>query len=283
VDLDAVARRLSSFFSAGSDLFEEVAKYRGARRLYHERLSERFPLTDERSTRLRFHVQTAGSSLTAQQPLNNITRAAYQALAAVLGGAQSLHVSAYDEALCVPSEAAAITALRTQQVLAAETGVTRTVDPLGGSHYVESLTDELQRRAERLLAEIDGQGGLVCAVESGWVHRLVLDTAYRRQLAVASGELEIVGVNAHTGEVPARVELFRVPETVGPQSRKLAALRARRDGGALSARLEALRRAAAGSDNTLPALVDAVRAGATLGECCQVFRDLHGGWRQPLA
>lgn len=282
VSCESVAPRLSSFFSADNDFFEEVAKYRAARRTYHEELSSRFGLTDPRSTKLRFHVQTAGSALTAQQPLNNIARSAYHALAAVLGGAQSLHISAYDEALCVPSEAAAVTALRTQQILIEETGVVRTADPLGGSYFVESLTAEIGGRVTDLLEEIDRLGGLVPAVQTGWVHELILGTAYRRELAITSGERRVVGVNVHTGDVPVPVELFRVPETLDRQRDKLERHLAGRDGEEVERRLVELRTAAAGESNTFPFLLAAARAGATVGECSGVFRDLHGGWHQPL-
>jgi len=280
--IDSFAPRLSSFFTADNDLFEEVAKYRAARRVYHRLFEERFHPSDPRSSRLRFHVQTSGSALTAQQPLNNVTRAAYHALAAVLGGAQSLHVSAYDEALCLPSEAAALTALRTQQVLVHETGVTRTVDPLAGSYYVEHLTAEMERRILAYLSQVDELGGLVRAVDSGWVHRELMGTSYDREIAITSGERKVVGVNCFTDDVPLEIELFRFPSALEQQKATLAQLRAERDEARTQAALDRLREAVEGDGNSMPYLIDAVQAGASVGECCDVFRDLHGGWQQPL-
>ena len=280
--VDSFAPRLSSFFTADNDLFEEVAKYRAARRVYHRMFEERFAPRDPRSSRLRFHVQTSGAALTAQQPLNNVARAAYHALAAVLGGAQSLHVSAYDEALCLPSEAAALTALRTQQVLVHETGVARTADPLAGSYYVEHLTNEMERRILAYLAQLDELGGLVAAVESGWVHHELLGTSYDRELAITSGERKVVGVNCFTDDVPIEIELFRFPSALEHQVETLEELRRTRDAGAAAKAIAELRKAAAGRENTLPRLIDAVEAGASIGECCDVFRELHGGWQQPL-
>ena len=280
--IDSFAPRLSSFFTADNDLFEEVAKYRAARRVYYRLFQERFGPKDPRSSRLRFHVQTSGSALTAQQPLNNITRASYHALAAVLGGAQSLHVSAYDEALCLPSEAAALTALRTQQVLVHETGVTRTADPLAGSYYVEHLTDEMERRILAYLEEIDALGGLVRAVESGWVHRELMGTSYDREIAITSGEKKVVGVNCFTDDVPLQIELFRFPSALEQQRATLEELRLRRDQDDVDRTLGRLREAVERDENTMPHLIAAVQAGASIGECCDVFRALHGGWHQPL-
>jgi methylmalonyl-CoA mutase N-terminal domain/subunit len=280
--VDGTAPRLSAFFTAASDLFEEVAKFRAARRVYHRELTERFAPQDPRSTRLRFHVQTAGSALTAQQPLNNVARAALHGLAAVLGGAQSLHVSAYDEALCVPSETAALTALRTQQILQLETGITRSIDPLAGSYLVESLTDEIDQRVTALLREIDERGGLVEAVRTGWVHQQVLDEAYRLTTGVDSGERPIVGVNVGQHATPVPIATFAVPEALPRQRATLERLRATRDQATVAKSLRRLDECAAGGGNTMPVLIDLVDAGATLGECCQVFRNRHGGWQQPL-
>jgi methylmalonyl-CoA mutase N-terminal domain/subunit len=280
--VDSFAHRLTSFLTADNDFFEEIAKYRAVRRVYQREFSQRFAPDDPRSSMLRFHVQTAGSALTAQQPLNNITRAAYHGLAAVLGGAQSLHISAYDEALSIPSEAAALTALRTQQLLQLETGVTATADPLGGSYFVESLTSELDRRITDTVAEIDELGGLVAAVEKGWVHDILLDNAYRREVEVCSGERKVVGVNCHTEQTRLRISPFRVPDALERQRDKLTCIRAGREQSAVDAALAALKAVVASGANTMPALVDAVREGATLGECCAVFRAAHGGWIQPL-
>jgi methylmalonyl-CoA mutase, N-terminal domain len=280
--VDPVARRLSAFFTAGSDLFEEVAKYRAARRIYHEVLTDRFSPEDERSTRLRFHVQTSGSALTAAQPLNNVARAALHGLAAVLGGAQSLHISAFDEALCVPSELAALTALRTQQILLAETGVTRSIDPLAGSYLVEHLTDEIDSRVRETLATIDELGGLVEAVNTGWVHARVLDTACRATADIDEGRRQVVGVNVSANQEPIPIETFDVPETLTRQRERLVRVRSRRDNEVVAGALNRLDRCVVEGTNTMPALIDAAEAGATLGQCCDVFRGRHGGWRQPL-
>lgn len=280
--IDTFAPRLSSFFSADSDFFEEIAKYRAARRIYAHLFHERLGAQNPKSMMLRFHVQTAGSALTAQQPLNNISRAAYHALAAVLGGAQSLHVSAYDEALCIPSEIAALTALRTQQILLLETGVSKTVDPLAGSYYVESLTTEMEKRITDYIEEIDRLGGLVAAVQQGWVHRDIMRNAYERELAISDGTRKVVGVNCFADATSTPIEIFRVPETVERQLAKLEHLRATRNTLKVEHALAALQKAAQDDENTLPALLDAVKSGATLGECCDVFRLLYGGWRQPL-
>jgi methylmalonyl-CoA mutase N-terminal domain/subunit len=280
--IDTFAPRLSSFFSADSDFFEEIAKYRAARRIYARLFHERLDAQNPKSMMLRFHVQTAGSALTAQQPLNNISRAAYHALAAVLGGAQSLHVSAYDEALCIPSEIAALTALRTQQILLLETGVSKTVDPLAGSYYVESLTTEMEQRITDYIEEIDRLGGLVAAVQQGWVHRDLMRNAYERELAIGDGTRKVVGVNCFEDSTSAPIEVFRVPETVERQRAKLEHLRATRDTLKVEHALAALQKAAQDHENTLPALLDAVKSGATLGECCDIFRLLYGGWHQPL-
>lgn len=280
--IDTFAPRLSSFFSADNDFFEEVAKYRAARRVYANLFQQRLGAQNPKSTMLRFHVQTSGSALTAQQPLNNITRAAYHALAAVLGGAQSLHVSAYDEALCIPSELAALTALRTQQILLYETGASRTIDPLAGSYYVESLTAELEKRILDYIEGLDRLDGLVAAVEQGWVHRDLMRTAYEREMAIADGTRKVVGVNCFQDNAKADIEIFRVPETVERQKAKLERLRATRDSHKVEQALATLRTEAVANHNTLPPLLEAVKSGATLGECCDVFRALHGGWRQPL-
>jgi len=280
--IDSFAPRLSSFFSADNDFFEEVAKYRAARRVYAHLFHERLGARNPRSMMLRFHVQTAGSALTAQQPFNNITRAAYHALAAVLGGAQSLHVSAYDEALCIPSEIAALTALRTQQILLLETGASKTIDPLAGSYYVESLTGEMEKRITDYIEKIDRLGGMVAAVQQGWVHRDLMSNAYERELAIADGTRKVVGVNCFEDSTSAPIEIFRVPETVERQHAKLERLRATRNTLKVEYALETLRKSVQDNENTLPALLDAVKRGATLGECCDVFRSLYGGWRQPL-
>ncbi|AZK97982.1 MULTISPECIES: methylmalonyl-CoA mutase family protein [Streptomyces] len=280
---DSYARRLSGFLAAGNDLIEETAKFRAARRVYHRELSRRFRPLDPASTRLRFHVQTSGSTLTSRQPLNNIIRATVQALAAVLGGAQSLHVSAYDEAVGIPTPEAALTALRTQQILLKENGLAHSVDPLAGSYLIEHVTDELDARATAVLDEIEGQGGLVAAVESGWVHARLLDQAYNTTCMTDSGELPVVGVNCcvTSGEPP--LEVFTPPHAAERQAHKLARLRARRDHRAVAAALDDLTACVKRGDSTMPALLAAAAARATVGECAQVFRTAHGHWHQPLS
>jgi methylmalonyl-CoA mutase, N-terminal domain len=277
LEVDDFAPRLSFFFAAHSDLFEEVAKFRAARRLWARLMHERYQASDA-SARLRFHTQTGGVTLTAQQPLNNVVRVTVQALAAVLGGTQSLHTNAYDEALALPTPESAKLALRTQQVLAHESGAAETVDPLGGSFYVEWLTDRLEARARDYLAEVETRGGAAKAIPffQEEIHR----AAYEHQQAVESGERVIVGVNAHreAGTAP-RVEAPDYASLEAGQRARLAALRSRRDGGAVAAALDAVRRAARGEGNLLPTMVEAVRALTTLGEISDVLRDEWGEYR----
>ncbi|MEW1552113.1 acyl-CoA mutase large subunit family protein [Streptomyces tsukubensis] len=279
---DAYARRLSGFLAAGNDLIEETAKFRAARRVYHRELSRRFPSHDPASTRLRFHVQTSGSTLTARQPLNNVARATVQALAAILGGAQSLHVSAYDEALGIPTPEAALTALRTQQILLQENGLAHSIDPLAGSYLIEHVTDELDARATAILDEIEALGGLVAAVEAGWVHARMLDQAYRTTCLTDTGERPVIGVNCCTMENEPPLKVFSPPPAEERQAHKLADLRARRDHRAVTAALDELTVCVTQGTNTMPALIAAATARATVGECAQVFRTAHGHWRQPL-
>jgi len=258
-----------------------VAKFRGARRLWAEIMRDRFGAKDARSQMLRFHAQTAGSTLTAQQPDNNVVRVAYQALAAVLGGAQSLHTNSMDEALGLPSERAATLALRTQQILAHETGVADVADPLGGAHLIESLTDELCARARVLLSRIDEMGGMVAAIEQGFPQREIQDEAYRTQLAHERGEQVVVGVNAFAGDDGASPNLLRVgPEVEVAQKRRLAELRAGRDRGRAEAAMQRLSAAARGSDNLMPAILDAVRVMCTVGEIADTLRAVFGEHRE---
>ena len=277
LDVDDFAPGLSFFFSADRLFFEEAAKFRAARRMWARLMRDRFGAADE-SCRLRFHAQTAGSSLTAQQPLNNVVRVALQALSAVLGGAQSLHANSYDEALSLPGAEAARLALRTQQVLAAETGVGDTVDPLGGSYFVESLTDALEARARKYIARIDELGGAVRAIDymQDEIHR----AAYRHQRAIERGDLEVVGVNVHDDPVPVETptppDYARLAEE---QRRRLAGLKAARDAPDVEASLARIRRTAAGDANLLPVLIDAVRRRVTLGEISHVLRDVWGEYR----
>ncbi|WP_420448152.1 acyl-CoA mutase large subunit family protein [Candidatus Palauibacter sp.] len=277
LEIDDFAPGLSFFFSADRLFFEEVAKFRAARRMWARLMRDRFGAADE-CCRLKFHTQTSGAALTAQQPLNNVVRVAVQAFSAVLGGTQSLHTNSYDEALSLPGADAARLALRTQQVLAAETGVADTVDPLGGSHFVESLTDDLEARAREYLARIDELGGPVQAIE--YMREEIHLAARRHQEAIESGELEVVGVNVHQDAAP--VEMPKAPDfarLADEQRQRLGRLRAERDGAEVEASLARIRRAAAGDANLLPVLIEAVRRRVTLGEISHALRDVWGEYR----
>jgi methylmalonyl-CoA mutase N-terminal domain/subunit len=287
--IDDFAPRLSFFFNSHSDFFEEIAKFRAARRIWWKLMTERYRAENERSTWLRFHSQTAGVSLTPQQPLNNVTRVAIQALAAVLGGTQSLHTDAYDEALAVPTAEAALLALRQQQVIAEESGVTSTVDPLGGSWFVEALTNEVERNVWRYLDEIDRRGGMVAAIGEGYPQREIADAAYRFQRELDAGERVIVGVNGYIDEAEVTtVPVLQVP--AGSYERQMARLervRRERDAPAVEAALAGLRDAASrpGSSETnlMPHFLRCARAYATLGEQCGVLRGVFGEYREPVA
>jgi len=285
LDVDRFAPRLSFFFAAHSDIFEEAAKFRAARRLWARIMREEFGAKDPRSWMLRFHTQTGGSTLTAQEPLNNVVRTAYQALAAVLGGTQSLHTNAYDEALGLPTEKSALLALRTQQILAYESGVTRAVDPLGGSFYVEHLTDKLEREAEAILREIDALGGAVAAVEAGYFQRALEESAWRFQKEVEEGKRIIVGVNRFVdpnSPLNEPVPVQRIdPELHEKRKRELAAFKANRDGESVRIGLERLREAARGQENLFPYVLEAFRRRATLGEVCGVLREEWGEYQPP--
>jgi methylmalonyl-CoA mutase N-terminal domain/subunit len=278
--VESFAPRLSFFFNAHSDLLEEVAKFRAARRLWARLLRERHGVTDPRALALRFHAQTAGSSLTAQQPDVNVARTTLQALAAVLGGCQSLHTNAFDEALALPTEESARLALRTQQVIAHESGVTMTADPLGGSYYVEYLTDELERRARHLIDEIDRRGGAAAAIEGGFQASEIQNAAYNRELRVNRGDDIIVGVNAFREESESTPRLHRVDASIaGRQSERIARLRATRNPTSAAAALAALDDAARGSENLVDHLIGAAQADCTLGEMCTVLRRVFGTYR----
>ncbi|HEX4745345.1 MAG TPA: methylmalonyl-CoA mutase family protein [Gaiellaceae bacterium] len=274
---DDFGERLSFFFNAHNHFFQEVAKFRAARRLWAEIMRERFGATNPRAQALRFHAQTGGSTLTAQQPENNIVRVAIQALSAVAGGAQSLHTNSFDEALALPTEHAATIALRTQQILAAEAGTTDTTDPLGGSYFVEALTGELEERARELIARIDELGGAVAAIERGFVQDEIEASAFRHQTDIESGERIVVGVNAFTDKGAERVELLHVdPEIERRQRERTSRVRASRDGDAIARALGEVRRVADSTDNLLPPMREALRAGCTVGEICGVLRELWG-------
>jgi methylmalonyl-CoA mutase N-terminal domain/subunit len=282
LDLDLFVPRISFFFNAHNDFFEEVAKYRAARRIWAREMRDRFGSTNERTLKLRFHTQTAGVSLTVQQPLNNIVRVAIQALAGVFGGTQSLHTDAYDEALALPTDQAALIALRTQQIIAEETGVANTIDPLGGSYFVESLTEKMEQGALDYFRKIDLMGGMVAAIEKGFPQREIQDSAYKYQKAVERGEQVIVGVNKYEMENDSQIPTLAIDESVRDhQIERLNQTRAKRDSGAVANALEALKRAAQRGDNTMPATIEAVRAYATLGEICSALRDVYGVYEEP--
>jgi methylmalonyl-CoA mutase N-terminal domain/subunit len=287
--VDDFAPRLSFFFNSHNDFFEEIAKFRAARRVWYKLMTERYQAENERSTWMRFHTQTAGVSLTPQQPLNNLTRVAIQALAAVLGGTQSLHTDAYDEALAVPTAEAALLALRQQQIIAEETGVANTVDPLGGSWFVEALTNETEREVWRYLDEIDRRGGTVEAIKQGYLQNEIADAAYRFQREFDAGERRIIGVNAYADAAEVtEIPVLEVPP--GSFERHMARLdrtRRERDAGAVEAALFGLREAASrpGStdDNLMPHFIRCAEAYATLGEQCGVLREVFGEYREPVA
>src|ERR1700674_5902578 len=278
--VDEFTPQLSFFFNAHNDFFEEIAKYRAARRIWHKAMKERYKYVSPRSWALRFHTQTAGCSLTAQQPYNNVVRTAIQALAAVLGGTQSLHTNSLDEAWALPTEFAATIALRTQQIIAHETGVTNTVDPLGGSYFVETLTNEVERGAWDYIEKIDALGGMVAAIERGYPQREISEASYRYQVAVDKKEKIIVGVNDFvTKEKP--LDTLQIDESVAQrQGERLRKLRAERSNDEVARRLGALRKAAQGSENLMPYIFDAVKSYATLGEICDAMRDVFGTYEE---
>jgi methylmalonyl-CoA mutase N-terminal domain/subunit len=278
--VDDFAPRLSFFFNAHSDFFEEIAKYRAARRIWYKTMTERYGAKNPRSWALRFHTQTAGCSLTAQQPYNNVVRTALQALAAVLGGTNSLHTNSLDEAWALPTEFAATLALRTQQIIAHESGVTNTADPLGGSYFVETLTNEIERGGWDYIHKIDALGGMVNAIERGYPQREIAEASYHYQLAVDRKDKIIVGVNDYVAQEKG-IELLQIDETVTRrQSEKLKKLRAERSNDQVTRNLNALRQAAAGSANLMPFIYDAVKSYATLGEICDAMRDVFGIYQE---
>lgn len=282
LDVDTIAPRVSFFWNAHNEFFEEVAKFRAARYLWAHITRDEFGCRDPRSQTLRFHTQTGGSTLTAQEPENNVVRVALQALAAVLGGTQSLHTNGKDEALALPTAESAKLALRTQQIIAYESGVADVADPLAGSYYVETLTNELVERAKELIGEVDAIGGSVAAIETGWMQARIADSAYAAQQAIERGESIVVGVNAFAERDgrDAAIPLQRIDERIErEQAARVRAFRAARDEAAAGRRLEAVRQAASGSENLMPYFIEAVDAGATLGEICNVLRDVFGVYR----
>jgi methylmalonyl-CoA mutase N-terminal domain/subunit len=278
--IDDFAPRLSFFFNCKMEFFEEIAKFRAARKMWARLMRERYGATDERSMMLRFHTQTAGSSLTSQQPYNNVVRTAVEALAAVLGGTQSLHTNSFDEALALPTEFAATLALRTQQVIAYETGITPVADPLAGSYLVERLTADFEAGAARLIAEIDAMGGSVTAIESGWMQRQIADSAYRFQGAVEREERVIVGVNRFQSSTEEDVEIQRVtPEHEEEQRRAVAVVRAGRDSAAVEKDLDEVAATARGGDNVLYPMKQAFKDYATIGEVFGRLREVWGRYQ----
>ena len=284
LQVDQFAPRLAFFFAAHTDLLEEVAKFRAARRLYARIMRDRFGAKDPRSQMLRFHTQTGGVTLTAQQPDNNIVRVAIQALAAVLGGTQSLHTNSKDEALALPTEDSVRVALRTQQIIADEAGVANTIDPLGGSYCVEQMTDRLEAEAEAIIERIDAMGGMVAAIEQGFVQREIEQSAYTYGRSVETGDRVIVGVNKYQVDEPQQCQLFSVSETVAQeQTASLQRIRASRDSAAVEASLKTIATAARGEANLMPPIIDAVRSYASIGEICGALEGVFGRYRESFS
>jgi len=282
LQLDDFVPRLSFFFNAHIDFFEEIAKYRAARRIWAKRMRDHYGAKDERSLKLRFHTQTAGCSLTAPQPENNIIRTAIEALAGVLGGTQSLHTNSMDEVLGLPTEKAAHIALRTQQIIAHETGVANVVDPLAGSYYVEWLTDEMEKGANEYFKQIEEIGGVIAGIESGYFMKEIADSAYRFQQKLDSGERVFVGLNAFTEQAKgANIDILKIgPEYEKRQTERLKSLRARRNNEEVSNTIDALKKAMRSGDNTFPLILDCVKAYATMGEICDAMREVWGAYRE---
>jgi methylmalonyl-CoA mutase N-terminal domain/subunit len=283
LDVDTFAPRLSFFFNAHNDLLEEVAKYRAARRLWAKIMKERFGAKSAKSMALKFHTQTGGSTLTAQQPENNIVRVAIQTLAAVMGGTQSLHTNSKDEALALPTEASVMVALRTQQIVAEESGVTNTVDPLAGSYYIEAKTKDIEDKAMEFIKKIDELGGAPAAIEKGYIQEEIMDAAYEYQMDIERGDRVIVGMNKYIIKEDAPKDLLKVDPAVGQmQTDKINALKSTRDNAAVAEKLAALKAACSTEDNLMPYIVDAVRAYGTLGEICGVMREVFGEYKQSI-
>jgi methylmalonyl-CoA mutase N-terminal domain/subunit len=283
LDIDTFAARLSFFWDIHNDFFEEIAKLRAARRIWARHMRERYQAKQARSWMMRFHSQTAGVTLTAQQPLNNVVRVAYQALAAVLGGTQSLHTNSLDETLALPTEQSVQVALRTQQILAHETGIADVIDPLGGSYYVEALTDQLEREAEALFAEIASVGGVVRGIETGWFQRQIAQSAAAFQRQVETGDKMIVGVNQFLSDDDQPVEILKVSnDAEDGQRRRMAQLRAQRDDALVERRLEALRLAAEADHNVIGPMLDCARAYCTLYEIRHALERVWGAYREPV-
>jgi methylmalonyl-CoA mutase N-terminal domain/subunit len=283
LDVNRFAPRLSFFFDIHSDFFEEIAKLRAARRMWARIMKERFGATDPRAMMLRTHTQTAGVSLTAQQPLNNVARVALQALAAVLGGAQSLHTNSYDETWALPTEEAVTVALRTQQIIAEESGVAQTVDPLGGSYFVETLTDRMEAEASRLIGRIDALGGMIRALEAGFPQQEIADSGYRTQLQEDAGERVVVGVNRYVQADEKPITYLRLDDTLErEQVERVRAAKAARSAPEVARHRRRIAEACRSGENLMPVLVEAVKAQVTLGEVADVYRDVFGRYREPI-
>jgi len=281
LDVDAFAPRLSFFFNSHNDFFEEIAKMRAARRIWAKIMRHRFGAKSPRSWMLRFHTQTAGCSLTAQQPYNNVVRVTVQALAAILGGTQSLHTNSLDETLALPTEKAVTIALRTQQILAEESGVANTVDPLAGSYFIESLTDRMESDAMAYIEKIDAMGGIVAAIESGFPQKEIADASYRYQQQIDRKDKIVVGVNAYVAAEEPPIDTLRIsPEVETSQVRRLAEIKSRRSASATSSALEAIERAARGTDNLIPPILEAVRQRASVGEICGAMKKVFGEYKE---
>jgi methylmalonyl-CoA mutase N-terminal domain/subunit len=278
--VDSFAPRLSFFFNSFTNVLEEVAKFRAARRYWAKVMKERFGAKDPRSMMMRYHVQTGGVTLTAQQPINNVVRVALQAYAAALGGCQSLHTNSYDEALCLPTQEAVTVALRTQQIVAEESGAADTIDPLAGCYFVEAMTDRIEAEIDDYIKKIDAMGGTLAAIEQGFVQKEIQNSAYRFQREIESGERVYVGINKYTMEEPPPTNLLKVDMSVGGvEAAKLKKLRAERDAGKWKAALDHLREVSQSDENVMPAVIEAVKARATVGEICDVWRGIYGEYR----
>lgn len=280
IDVDSFGPRLSFFFNAFTNVLEEVAKFRAARRCWAKIMRDRFKAKDPRTMMLRYHVQTGGVTLTAQQPLNNIVRVGLQTYATALGGGQSLHTNSYDEALCLPTQQAVTVALRTQQIIAEESGATDTVDPLAGCYYVEAMTDQIEAEVDEYIKKIDSIGGTLTAIEQGYIQKEIQNSSYRFQKEIESGERAYVGINKYTMEEPPPEGLLKVDMSVGEvEAAKLKKLRATRDQAQWKAALDKLRKVSQTSENVMPTVIEAVKARATVGEICDVWREIYGEYR----
>jgi methylmalonyl-CoA mutase N-terminal domain/subunit len=280
LDVDSFGPRLSFFFNAFTNVLEEVAKFRAARRYWAKVMKDRFGAKDPRSMMLRYHVQTGGVTLTAQQPLNNIVRVALQTYATALGGAQSLHTNSYDEALCLPTQQAVTVALRTQQMVAEESGATDTVDPLAGCYYVEAMTDKIEAEIDEYIKKIDAMGGTLVAIEQGFIQKEIQNSAYRFQKEIESGERAYVGINKYIMDEPPPTDLLKVDMKVGEvEAAKLKKLRTERDQAAWKNALNKLREVSKTNENVMPTVIEAVKAKATVGEICDVWREVFGEYR----